>query len=131
MVAVSHRPNAGVEESVAVAIGHDEVAIIACVGEAQEAFLGDVGKQLHVLGVVDEHAAVVGEGHAAGCALTLGDERGGCARGSGSAGAGLYVLGGLCAGGTAGGQGKGGHGAECAGSREEVLTGHVHDRILT
>ena len=37
--------------------------------EAQEAFMRDVCEQLHVLGVVNEHAAVVGDGNAACRAL--------------------------------------------------------------
>ena len=50
--------------------------------------------------------------------------------GAGVALAEVEVLGLVCTfwvvcvlGGTAGGQGKGGHGAECAGSRDEILTG--------
>ena len=128
VVAVRYGPYTGVQEGVAVAVGHDEMAVIAGIGEAQESFLGDVGQQFHVLGVVDEHAAVVGDGHAAGSALAFSDGGGGCARGSGSAGVGLCVLGGL---GAACGQGEGGYGAERAGAGEEKLTGHVHDRILT
>ena len=67
------QPYAGVQEGVAVTVCNDEVAVIASVGEAQEAFLGDVCEQLHVLGVVDEHAAVVGDGDAACRALAFGD----------------------------------------------------------
>ena len=120
-------PHAGVQEGVAVAVGHDEMAVIAGIGEAQESFLGNIGQQFHVLGVVDEHAAVVGDGHAAGSALAFSDGGGGCAR-SGSAGVGLCVLGGL---GATCGQGEGSHGAECADAGEEKLTGHVHAPRLT
>ena len=128
VIAVRYGPHAGVQEGVAVAVGHDEVAVIAGIGEAQESFLGDVCEQLHVLGVIDEHAAVVGDGHAAGSALAFGDGSGGCARGSGSAGVGLCVLGGL---GSTCGQGEGSHGAECADAGEEKLTGHMHAPRLT
>ena len=128
VIAVRYGPYTGVQEGVAVAVGHDEMAVIAGIGEAQESFLGDVCEQLHVLGVIDEHATVVGDGHAAGSALAFSDGGGGCARGSGSAGVGLCVLGGL---GAACGQCEGGYGAERAGAGEEKLTGHVHDRILT
>ena len=65
MVAVRYGPYAGVQEGVAVTVCNDEVAIIASIGEAQKAFLRDVCEQLHVLGVVDEHAAVVGDSDAA------------------------------------------------------------------
>ena len=128
VVAVRYGPYAGVQEGVAVAVCNDEVAVIASVREAQEAFLGDVCEQLHVLGVVNEHAAVVGDGHAAGSALAFGDGCGSCARRGGGAGAGLCVLGGL---GAAGGQCEGGYSAECTGAGEEKLTGHVHAPRLT
>ena len=128
VVAVRYGPYAGVQEGVAVTVCNDEVAVIASVGEAQEAFLGDVCEQLHVLGVVDEHAAVVGDGDAACRALAFGDGCGGCACRGRSAGAGLGVLGGL---GAACGQGEGGYCAECAGAGEEKLTGHVHVPRLT
>ena len=128
VVAVRYGPYAGVQEGVAVTVCNDEVAVIASVGEAQEAFLGDVCEQLHVLGVVNEHAAVVGDGHAAGSALAFGDGCGSCARRGGGAGAGLCVLGGL---GAAGGQCEGGYSAECTGAGEEKLTGHVHAPRLT
>ena len=123
MVAVRYGPYAGVQEGVAVTVCNDEVAIIASVGEAQKAFLRDVCEQLHVLGVVDEHAAVVGDSDAACRPLAFGDGCGGSTRGSGGAGAGLCVLGGL---GTACGQGECSYCAECAGAGEEKLTGHVH-----
>ena len=128
VVAVRYGPYAGVQEGVAVAVCNDEVAVIASVGEAQEAFLGDVCEQLHVLGVIDEHTAVVGDGDAACRALAFGDGGGSCARGGGGAGAGLCVLGGL---GAAGGQCEGGYSAECTGAGEEKLTGHVHAPRLT
>ena len=128
VVAVRYGPYAGVQEGVAVTVCNDEVAVIASVGEAQEAFLGDVCEQLHVLGVVDEHAAVVGDGDAACRALAFGDRGGGCACRGGGAGAGLGVLGGL---GAACGQGECGYCAECAGTGEEKLTGHVHVPRLT
>ena len=128
VVAVRYGPYAGVQEGVAVAVCNDEVAVIASVREAQEAFLGDVCEQLHVLGVVNEHAAVVGDGNAACRALAFGDGCGGSARGGGGAGAGLCVLGGL---GAAGGQCEGGYSAECTGAGEEKLTGHVHAPRLT
>ena len=128
VIAVRYGPHAGVQEGVAVAVGHDEMAVIAGIGEAQESFLGDVCEQLHVLGVVDEHAAVVGDGDAACRALAFGDGGGSCARGSGSAGVGLCVLGGL---GAACGQCEGGYGAECADAGEEKLTGHMHAPRLT
>ena len=128
VVAVRYGPYAGVQEGVAVAVCNDEVAVIASVREAQEAFLGDVCEQLHVLGVVNEHAAVVGDGNAACRALAFGDGCGGSARGGGGAGAGPCVLGGL---GAAGGQCEGGYSAECTGAGEEKLTGHVHAPRLT
>ena len=95
VIAVRYGPYTGVQEGVAVAVGHDEMAVIAGIGEAQESFLGDVCEQLHVLGVIDEHTAVVGDGDAACRALAFGDGGGGCARGGGGAGAGLCILGGL------------------------------------
>ena len=107
------------------------MAVIASVGEAQEAFLGDVCEQLHVLGIIDEHATVVGDGDATCRALAFGDGGGGCARGGGGAGAGLCILAGLGGLGAACGQGEGGYCAECAGAGEEKLTGHVHAPRLT
>ena len=131
VVAVRYGPYAGVQEGVAIAVCDDEVAVIASVGEAQEAFLGDVCEQLHILGVVDEHATVVGDGDAACRTLTFGDGCGGCARGGGGAGASLCVLAGLGVLGAACGQGEGGYCAECAGAGEEKLTSHVHLLRLT
>ena len=131
VVAVRYGPYAGVQEGVAVAVCNDEVAVIASVGEAQEAFLGDVCEQLHVLGIIDEHATVVGDGDATCRALAFGDGGGGCARGGGGAGAGLCILAGLGGLGAACGQGEGGYCAECAGAGEEKLTGHVHAPRLT
>ena len=131
VVAVRYGPYAGVQEGVAVAVCNDEVAVIASVGEAQEAFLGDVREQLHILSVVDEHATVVGDGDAACRALAFGDGCGSCARGGGGAGAGLCILAGLGVLGAAGGQSEGGYCAERAGAGEEKLTGHVHAPRLT
>ena len=134
VIAVRYGPHAGVQEGVAVAVCNDEMAVIAGIGEAQESFLGNIGQQFHVLGVIDEHAAVVGDGHAAGSALAFGDGSGGCACGGGGAGAGLCVLAGLGVLGGLGatcGQGEGSHGAERAGAGEEKLTGHVHAPRLT
>ena len=131
VVAVRYGPYAGVQEGVAIAVCDDEVAVIASVGEAQEAVLGDVCEQLHILGVVDEHATVVGDGDAACRTLTFGDGCGGCARGGGGAGASLCVLAGLGVLGAACGQGEGGYCAECAGAGEEKLTSHVHLLRLT
>ena len=61
VVAVRYGPYAGVQEGVAVAVCNDEWRLLPA-SEGAGSLPRDVCEQLHVLGVVDEHAAVVGDG---------------------------------------------------------------------